>query len=63
MAMEAMGMSMQMPWTASDIGFAIVMWSVMTVGMMAGSAAPVLLLVARGRAAHSRCTRRRCCRR
>jgi len=53
MAMEAMGMSMQMPWTASDIGFAIVMWSVMMIGMMAGSAAPVLLLVARGRAAHS----------
>ena len=59
MAMEAMGMSMQMPWTTSDIGFAIVMWSVMMVGMMAGSAAPVLLLVARGRAARS--SEARCC--
>jgi predicted metal-binding membrane protein len=50
MAMEAMGMSMQMPWTAADVGLTIVMWSVMMVGMMAGSALPVLLLIARGRA-------------
>jgi predicted metal-binding membrane protein len=53
MAMEAMGMSMQMPWTAADVGLTIVMWSVMMVGMMAGSAFPVLLLIARGRAARA----------
>jgi len=53
MAMEAMGMSMQMPWTAADVALTIVMWGVMMVGMMAGSALPVLLLIARGRAARA----------
>ena len=46
--METMGMSMQVPWTAADAGFTFAMWVVMMVGMMTGSAAPVLLLVARG---------------
>jgi predicted metal-binding membrane protein len=34
------------PWTAADILFSFVMWTVMMVGMMAGSALPVLLLFA-----------------
>lgn len=48
--MEEMGMPMHMPWTAADVGFTFAMWVVMMVGMMTGSAAPVLLLFARGRA-------------
>ena len=47
--MEAMGMSMQMPWTPTDVAFTFVMWAVMMVGMMTASASPMLVLVARGR--------------
>jgi predicted metal-binding membrane protein len=42
--MAEMGMTMAMPWTAADVFFTFMMWTVMMVGMMAGSAAPVLLL-------------------
>jgi predicted metal-binding membrane protein len=42
--MEEMGMTMSGPWTATDVFFTFVMWVVMMVGMMAGSAMPVLLL-------------------
>ena len=48
--MAAMGMSTGMPWTRSDGFYAFVMWTVMMVGMMAGAAAPVLLLFAGARA-------------
>lgn len=53
--MADMGMSMDMSWTARDVVFAVVMWSVMMVGMMTPSAAPVVLLYAgaqRGRGLH-----------
>jgi predicted metal-binding membrane protein len=50
MIME-MGMSMAMPWTTADIFFTFAMWVVMMVGMMAGSALPVMLLFA---GAHTR---------
>ncbi len=43
-AMAAMGMTMEMPWTVADGFFTFAMWAVMMVGMMAGAAAPVLLL-------------------
>src|SRR5688572_14066016 len=47
----AMGMSMMdMAWTMTDVWFTFAMWTVMMVGMMAGSAAPVLLLFAASRA-------------
>jgi len=47
----AMGMSMMdMPWTTADVWFTFAMWTVMMAGMMAGSAAPVLLLFAASRA-------------
>lgn len=47
----AMGMSMMdMSWTMTDVFFTFAMWAVMMVGMMAGSAAPVLLLFAASRA-------------
>jgi predicted metal-binding membrane protein len=49
--MVEMGMAMDMSWSAADVFFTFTMWAVMMVGMMAGSAAPVLLLFA---AAHSR---------
>jgi predicted metal-binding membrane protein len=42
--MADMGMAMAMPWTAADVFFTFLMWTVMMVGMMAGTAAPVLLL-------------------
>jgi len=45
-SMAAMGMTMNTPWTAADILLTFAMWAVMMVGMMAGSAAPVLLLFA-----------------
>jgi len=48
--MAGMGMAMGTPWTATDVFFTFVMWTVMMVGMMAGSAAPVLLLFAGARA-------------
>jgi len=46
-AMAAMGMSgIATPWTATEAFFAFVMWTVMMVGMMTPSAAPVLLIFA-----------------
>jgi len=48
--MAQMGMAMDMPWTAADMFFTFAMWAVMMVGMMAGSAAPVLLLFAAAQA-------------
>ena len=49
--MREMGMNMNMPWTAADVFFTFTMWVVMMVGMMAGSAAPVLLLFGSARRA------------
>ena len=47
-----MGMSsMDMPWTATDVFFTFTMWAVMMVGMMTGTAAPMLLLFAGAHAA------------
>src|SRR5205823_6516417 len=48
--MAAMGMTMQMPWTAADVIFTFAMWAVMMVGMMAPAAAPLLLLFGAARA-------------
>ena len=42
--MVEMGMTMDRPWTAADAFFTWAMWVVMMVGMMAGTAAPVLFL-------------------
>jgi predicted metal-binding membrane protein len=50
--MAAMGMTMEMSWSATDTLFTFAMWSVMMVGMMAGTAAPVLLLFAAAKAGH-----------
>jgi predicted metal-binding membrane protein len=44
--MADMGMAMSEPWRTVDVLFAAVMWTVMMIGMMAPSAAPVLLLFA-----------------
>jgi predicted metal-binding membrane protein len=44
--MMEMGMSMAAPWTTADLLFTFAMWVVMMIGMMAGSAMPVLLLFA-----------------
>lgn len=44
--MAAMGMPMDKPWTATDLLFTFAMWAVMMVGMMAPSAAPMILLFA-----------------
>jgi len=44
--MMEMGMSMASPWTTADVLFTFAMWVVMMIGMMAGSAMPVLLLFA-----------------
>src|SRR5262249_51213199 len=52
--MADMGMTMAVPWTAADVFFTFAMWAVMMVGMMAASAAPVMLVFAgmyRGRGA------------
>src|SRR2546421_2101731 len=49
--MAEMGMSMDMPWTPADALLTFAMWVVMMIGMMAGTATPVLLLFA---AAHTR---------
>jgi predicted metal-binding membrane protein len=49
--MAEMGMPMDMPWTATDAFFTFTMWAVMMVGMMTGTAAPMLLLFAGARAA------------
>ena len=48
--MDAADMGMLMPpraWTSADIGFVLLMWIVMMVGMMTPSAAPMILLYAR----------------
>jgi len=42
--MAAMRMSASAPWTAADVAYAFAMWAVMMVGMMTGTAAPVLLM-------------------
>jgi predicted metal-binding membrane protein len=44
--MADMGMTMDMPWNATDVFFTFAMWAVMMVGMMTASAAPVMLLFA-----------------
>ena len=44
--MAAMGMVMNAPWSARDLFFTFVMWSVMMIGMMSATATPVLLLLA-----------------
>lgn len=44
--MAAMGMAVDQPWTAVDGLLTFAMWSVMMVGMMTGSAAPMLLFFA-----------------
>lgn len=44
--MAEMGMAMDMPWKTADVLLAFAMWSVMMVGMMTPSAAPVVLLFA-----------------
>jgi predicted metal-binding membrane protein len=44
--MAAMGMVVDRPWTTVDAFLTFAMWTVMMVGMMAGSAAPMLLLFA-----------------
>ena len=49
--MAEMGMAMDMPWTAADVFFTFTMWAVMMVGMMTGTAAPMLLLFAATHAA------------
>jgi predicted metal-binding membrane protein len=49
--MADMGMTMDMPWTATDVFFTFTMWAVMMVGMMTGTAAPMLLLFAGAHAA------------
>jgi predicted metal-binding membrane protein len=46
MKMAAMGMTMGRPWAAADVFYTFAMWAVMMVGMMAGTAAPVLFLFA-----------------
>jgi predicted metal-binding membrane protein len=48
--MEQMGMSTIRPWGPADLFFTFLMWTIMMVGMMAGSAMPVLLLFASARA-------------
>lgn len=48
--MAQMGMRMDVPWTAADVFFTFTMWTVMMVGMMAATAAPVLLLFGAARA-------------
>ena len=45
--MAEMGMSMNLPWTAADVFLTFMMWTVMMVGMMAPSAAPMILMYAR----------------
>ena len=44
--MAEMGMTMDTPRTTADLFFTFAMWAVMMVGMMAGSATPMLLLFA-----------------
>lgn len=56
MATAMVGMKMRQPWGLADFLFTYAMWVVMMIGMMAGSAAPVVLLFA---AAHARRDSRR----
>jgi predicted metal-binding membrane protein len=51
--MAKMGMTTDISWTAADVVFTFAMWAVMMVGMMAGTAAPVLFLFAAARAGRS----------
>jgi predicted metal-binding membrane protein len=44
--MAKMGMGVNVRWTAAEVFFTFVMWAVMMVGMMTGTAAPMLLLFA-----------------
>jgi predicted metal-binding membrane protein len=44
--MAEMGMTMDMPQSPADLFFTFAMWAVMMIGMMAGPAAPMLLLFA-----------------
>ena len=44
--MADMGMTMNVPWTVTDVALTGVMWTVMMVAMMTPSAAPVILLFA-----------------
>ena len=46
-AMDMGGMPMAVAWTARDFGLAIVMWTIMMVGMMLPSATPMTLVFAR----------------
>jgi predicted metal-binding membrane protein len=48
--MAAMGMASNTPWNAADVFFTFTMWAVMMIGMMTGTAAPVLLVFARKQA-------------
>jgi len=48
--MAEMGMAMDRSWTATDVFVTFTMWAVMMIGMMTGTAAPVLLLFAAARA-------------
>ena len=57
--MAAMGMTMEMRWTAADVFFTFAMWAVMMVGMMAPSASPMLLLFAAAQAGAARGAHRR----
>jgi predicted metal-binding membrane protein len=49
--MAQMGMTIDAPWTTTDGFFTFTMWAVMMVGMMTGTAAPMLLLFAGAQAA------------
>jgi len=50
-AMAQMGMTMDQTWTGGDVVLTFVMWTVMMIGMMTGSAIPAVLIMANGRAA------------
>jgi predicted metal-binding membrane protein len=51
--MAEMSMAVDRPWTAVDALVTFIMWSVMMVGMMTGSAAPMLLLFAGAQASRT----------
>ncbi len=53
-AMSKMGMVSGVPWGASEVFLAFVMWTVMMIGMMSGPAAPVLVLFAGARSTRER---------
>jgi predicted metal-binding membrane protein len=52
-AMAAMGMTVDTPWTLTDLAFTFAMWVVMMVGMMGAAAVPVLLLFVSAQRARS----------